>query len=155
MHKDANGRNLISLTLGPVFFCAAIYFLLGRIVIVYQGEDVSRLRPRNYAIVFVSCDIVALILQSVGGAITSASDDDPSQRDTGVNIMIAGLAFQVAALTMFISLALEFAYRIYRRLHTYQGSIREEREDKYEKLRANKWWKVFLLGMSVTLLRLD
>lgn len=117
---------------------------------VYSGEDISRLKPRNYAIVFVSCDVFALILQAAGGAITSiAPDDDPGLRDTGVNIMIAGLAFQVATLTLFISFAVDFAYRLFRR-ERGPSSVQDEetRKDEYVALRGGKRWKGFIMGMS-------
>ncbi|KAL4914009.1 RTA1 like protein-domain-containing protein [Aspergillus aurantiobrunneus] len=139
--------NLISLSLGPVFFCAALYFLLGRIVVVHQGEDISRLRPRNYAIVFVSCDVVALILQSVGGALTSMAEDNAS-RETGVNVMIAGLAFQVAALTLFIFLAVEFAYRVRRRSTVGESQSKGE----LARVRQRKLWKAFLACMALATL---
>ncbi|CBF84276.1 hypothetical protein AN2651.2 [Aspergillus nidulans FGSC A4] len=140
--------NLICLSIGPVFFCAALYFLLGRIVIVYRGENISRLRPRTYAIVFISCDIVALVLQSIGGAMTSTADDADG-RETGVNIMIAGLAFQVAALTLFIALAVEFAWRQRRRSEGQVPIGEDDVKDQYAEIRRDKWWKVFLAGLIV------
>ncbi|KAL4899200.1 hypothetical protein BDW74DRAFT_183941 [Aspergillus multicolor] len=130
--------NLICLSLGPVFFCAALYFLLGRIVIVYRGEAISRLKPRNYAIVFVSCDVVALMLQSIGGAMTSTADDADG-RAVGTNIMIAGLAAQVAAMTAFIALAAEFAWRLRRRSEQPAGADSEK--DTYTEIREDRWWK--------------
>ncbi|KAL2862485.1 RTA1 domain-containing protein [Aspergillus lucknowensis] len=143
--------NLISLSIGPVFFCAALYFLLGRIVVVYRGEDISRLRPRNYAIFFVSCDVIALILQSVGGALTSVAEDEASQ-STGVNVMIAGLASQVAALTLFITLACEFAFRLRRRSQTGRPADAEERKDGFAAIREKRRWKVFLCAISLSTL---
>ncbi|KAL2823242.1 RTA1 like protein-domain-containing protein [Aspergillus cavernicola] len=145
--------NLICLSLAPVFFCAALYFLLGRIIIVYRGEDISRLRPRNYAIFFVSCDGLALVLQSAGGAITSVADDN-STRTIGVNIMIAGLAFQVAALTLFITLTSEFAFRLRRRSRRQQSSIAdgESRQDDFALIREKRGWKVFLLSLCLATL---
>lgn len=120
---------------------------------VYRGEDISRLRPRNYAIVFVSCDVVALVLQGAGGAITSiAPADDPGLRDTGVNIMIAGLAFQLATLTLFISFSVEFAYRLFRRERRTSVQDGESSKDEYAAIRARKCWKAFILGMSSSLL---
>ncbi|THW09494.1 putative RTA1 domain protein [Aureobasidium pullulans] len=55
-------------------------------------------------------DFLSLLLQAVGGAL-AATQDDTNPSDTGVNIMIAGLAFQVVSLTIFIALSLEFAWR--------------------------------------------
>ncbi|KAL5335616.1 RTA1 like protein-domain-containing protein [Aspergillus crustosus] len=138
--------NLICLSVGPVFFCAALYFLLGRIVIIYQGEDISRLKPRNYAIVFVSCDALALVLQSVGGALTSSAED-PAGRDMGVNIMIAGLAFQVATLTLFIALAVEFALRHRRRSRGTSVNTNNETRKEYESIRGSRLWKVWIVAL--------
>ncbi|KAJ5241212.1 RTA1-domain-containing protein [Penicillium citrinum] len=136
---------LICLTIAPAFFTAAIYICLGRIVIVY-GEDISRIRPRTYTIIFVTCDIIALILQAAGGAITSmASDDQQSLKDTGVNIMIAGLGFQVASLTLFIVLASEFALRV-------RKAPEDMRNPFLGTIRSGWKWKVFLFGLAGAIL---
>lgn len=67
-----------------------------------------------YTIIFISCDILSLILQAAAGAITSIADAN-SLRDTGVNnVMIAGLAFQVFSLALFIDLNSEFLLRVRR-----------------------------------------
>lgn len=55
----------------------------------------------------MSCDFLSLLLQAIGGAL-AATQDDANPSDTGVNIMIAGLAFQVVSLTLFIVLGLDF-----------------------------------------------
>ena len=108
-------------------------------MIVY-GEDISRLRPRTYTIIFVTCDLIALILQAAGGAITSVADEDQqSLKDTGVNIMIAGLGFQVASLTLFIVLASEFALRV-------RKASEELRNPFLANIRSGWKWKVFLFG---------
>ncbi|KAE8421221.1 RTA1 like protein-domain-containing protein [Aspergillus pseudocaelatus] len=136
---------LICLTIAPAFFTAAIYICLGRIVIVY-GEDISRIRPRTYTILFVTCDIIALVLQAAGGAITSIADSDQkSLSDTGVNIMIAGLAFQVASLTLFIVLASEFALRVRR-------SSEDMKNASTASVRSGLKWKMFLLGLAIAVL---
>ncbi|KAL4861281.1 hypothetical protein BDV12DRAFT_208167 [Aspergillus spectabilis] len=132
--------NLICLSLGPVFFCAALYFLLGRIVIVHHGEDISRLRPKMYTVFFVSCDAIALAMQSAGGAITSAAGD-ADMRSIGTNVMIAGLAFQVVVLTLFIYLGTEFAIRLRR----YRG----ERDDGFASIREKRRWTVFIFTIAL------
>ena len=140
-------RYLICLTIAPAFFTAAIYICLGRIVIVY-GEDISRIRPRTYTILFVTCDIIALVLQAAGGAITSIADSDQkSLGDTGVNIMIAGLAFQVASLTLFIVLASEFALRVRR-------SSEDMKNASTASVRSGWKWKMFLLGECHQVIRI-
>ncbi|KAH1470111.1 hypothetical protein KXX53_000532 [Aspergillus fumigatus] len=119
--------------------------LVLEIIIIYHGEEISRLKPRNYAIFFVSCDVIALILQSAGGALTSAAEDADG-RQMGLNVMIAGLVFQVAALTLFIALASEFAICL-RRRHLkgeYQVSHSASlRKDDYAAIRRKKTWTLF------------
>lgn len=63
---------LICLTIGPVFIAAAIYLSLGRIVVVY-GQDISRIKPRTYTVVFLACDFVSLCVQAVGGGIAAST----------------------------------------------------------------------------------
>jgi cbb3-type cytochrome oxidase subunit 3 len=104
-----------------------------------------------YAIFFVSCDAIALAMQSAGGAITSTADD-ADMRTTGTNVMIAGLAFQVAALTLFIYLGSEFAFRLRRRTREAQrnGSSDSEnrKDDGYAAIREKRRWKVWIFSRS-------
>ncbi|MCJ1478075.1 hypothetical protein MMC13_006750 [Lambiella insularis] len=101
---------IICLTIGPVFFTAAIYLCLSRIIVVY-GPQYARFAPRTYTIVFICCDVFALVLQATGGAIADTSNSG-STGQSGINIMIAGLAFQVASLTLFAALCGDFALRV-------------------------------------------
>lgn len=58
-------------------------------------------------------DFIALILQAAGGAI-SASADDKSTSDMGRNIMIAGLAWQVVSLGIFMLIWADYIWRVSR-----------------------------------------
>ncbi|KAJ6118911.1 hypothetical protein N7471_013531, partial [Penicillium samsonianum] len=138
---DAFLMYLICLTIAPAFFTAGIYLCLGRIITVY-GEEFSRLKPRTYTYLFVSCDLISLILQAAGGAVTSSADDQ-SLHDTGVNIMIAGLVFQVASLIVFSVLAIEYGVRVLRGRR--QHSPTQDR-------RASWMRRSFLLGLATAVL---
>jgi hypothetical protein len=50
------------LTFAPVFFCAAIYLSLSRIVTIY-GAHISRIPPVWYTRIFITCDILSLAMQ--------------------------------------------------------------------------------------------
>ncbi|PKX96390.1 RTA1 domain-containing protein [Aspergillus novofumigatus IBT 16806] len=135
---------LICLTIGPAFLSAAIYICLGHIVVVY-GEGISRLKPRTYTIIFVLCDFLSLVLQAAGGAITSTADHDQQDlRQTGINIMIAGLASQVASLGVFLCLCADFAWRVYKNPDKLNESMYH--------LRKTLKWKAFLIGLTVATL---
>jgi len=98
------------ITIGPAFFSAAIYFTISKITI-YLGVEYSCIAPKWYYWLFIPCDLVSLSLQAAGGA-TSSSSSGSSQ--TGVDLAIVGLAFQVFTLCVFIALALDFTIRYYR-----------------------------------------
>ncbi|KEF59046.1 uncharacterized protein A1O9_03889 [Exophiala aquamarina CBS 119918] len=101
---------LVGLTIAPAFLSASLYLCLGRIITLF-GDRLSLLRPKIITWIFVCCDLLSLLLQSVGGAITSISDDqEGSQR--GIDIMMAGLWSQVISLSIFIILCSHFAFNV-------------------------------------------
>jgi hypothetical protein len=130
---------LITLTMAPAWITAAIYLCLSRIVIVY-GETLSRFKPRTYTIIFCSCDILSLMLQSVGGAIAATANSE-SSINQGKNIMLAGLIWQVFSLVLFGICAGDFAMRV----HKGKGSL----NPRYVDLVTSKVFKCFLLGLVV------
>ncbi|KAL6722288.1 hypothetical protein ACLMJK_001395 [Lecanora helva] len=109
---------IICITFGPTWFTAAIYLTLSKIVI-YLGPEYSRFSPKFYYWAFIPCDILSLVLQAVGGALSSTSSGGSR---TAVDVSIAGLSFQVFTLCVFIGLVLEYAYR-YRRASKGVGHL--------------------------------
>jgi RTA1 like protein len=112
---DENGFliQICCLTIAPAFFAAAIYFTLGDIVTAVSPRS-SRIRPAGYAAIFIPCDVISLILQGTGGGMASVTSQNGEDPVTGTNIMVAGLSFQVASMSFFIILALEYAWRVRR-----------------------------------------
>jgi hypothetical protein len=74
----------------------------------YISVKHSRFPPKVFYYTFIPCDIISLILQAVGGAMSSSSD---GSSNVGVNIALAGLGFQVATLTIFILLTVDYFLR--------------------------------------------
>ena len=91
----------------------AIYLCLGRIIVVY-GESLSRFKPRTYTFTFMFCDFFSLVLQGTGGGIASTGKTS-STKHAGINIMIAGLSFQVFSLLLFMMLCADYAWNIRKR----------------------------------------
>ncbi|KAH7321079.1 RTA1 like protein family [Stachybotrys elegans] len=112
------------LTFGPAFMAAGIYLCLRRIVVAF-GRENSRIPPEYYTRIFIPCDLIALVLQALGGAL-AASDDDPQ---IGTNIMIAGLGFQVATGAGFIIAASDFAIRAFRRYRALGSTAFDQSTD--------------------------
>jgi hypothetical protein len=136
-----SSRYLVCLTIGPAFLSAAVYLCLARIVVAY-GEDLSRFSPRFYTVTFITFDFIALLLQAVGGGIASGATTASSDK-MGINIMVAGVGWQVASLGIFAILCAEFGWRVYR-------SSESQRNPNFALLRNTFRFKAFLwtLGLA-------
>ncbi|KAI8575114.1 hypothetical protein K450DRAFT_216180 [Umbelopsis ramanniana AG] len=102
---------LVCLTIGPAFLSAAIYLTFSHLIIIYS-ESNARFKPRTYTYVFISSDVVALLLQAAGGAMASISTPGSSSQHIGINIMVAGVAWQVFSLAIFALLSFDFFLRV-------------------------------------------
>lgn len=109
-NHDAFLSQIVTLIIAPVFFSAALYVLLGKLI-HDLGRASSILSAKWYTIIFCTCDVVSLIIQAVGGAMASTADTD-EQQDRGTNIMEGGIVFQLATMTLFGVLLGDFAWRI-------------------------------------------
>ncbi|KAJ7674083.1 RTA1-domain-containing protein [Mycena polygramma] len=104
--------------ISPTPLIAVNFILLSRLV-QRLGVCYSWVSARWYTIIFLSCDIVALVIQGAGGGIAASADDRAVLTLTicqGANIMLAGIAFQFAAIVMYIICAGEFLRRYTRDL---------------------------------------
>ncbi|KAI4125612.1 MAG: hypothetical protein LQ341_006960 [Variospora aurantia] len=109
----------------PCFITAAIYLSLSRIILVY-GESLARFKPRTYTVIFICCDVFSLVLQAIGGALADTADTESAQQ-TGIDIMIAGLSFQVVSLTVFMALCADYAWAVSRKGGGLKSSVRSLR----------------------------
>ncbi|KAK9466073.1 RTA1 like protein-domain-containing protein [Lipomyces arxii] len=157
---------IICLTLGPAFFMAGMYFLLAETVIIW-GIDHSRLKPWAYSQLFISLDVVSIILQAVGGGMAATALVNGTEVGTGTHIMVAGLAFQVFGTTIFFLACLDFFWHVYTwksqtqeaarpsyipnldanfdQLDTFHSSALAGPE-KFAKIRESKQTKIFVIG---------
>ncbi|KAF5708557.1 RTA [Fusarium mundagurra] len=124
MHFGQGGflTYIIAITIGPAFFSAAIYLCLARIITVY-GQSYSRFSPRVYTITFMLFDFVALVLQAAGGSMLGS--DERHTINVGLQVMKAGLAAHLAGISIFVILACELAFRIFRRQEGWEPKFRQ------------------------------
>ncbi|KAL8670187.1 MAG: hypothetical protein Q9168_005265 [Polycauliona sp. 1 TL-2023] len=98
---------IICITFAPTWFTAAIYITLSKII-TYLGPQYARFPPKFYYWFFIPCDVLSLVLQAVGGALSSTSEGGSN---AAVDVSIAGLSFQVVVIVVFICLTLEYVWR--------------------------------------------
>lgn len=110
-NQSAFEQQVTCLIIAPSFVAAGIYWSVKHIVLLVNPTT-SRLPPRLYPWIFIGCDIGSIFVQAAGGGV--ASGRDKKTVDTGNDIMIAGIAFQVATMAVCGLLAVDFAFRAYK-----------------------------------------
>ncbi|KAJ4497612.1 RTA1 like protein-domain-containing protein [Lentinula lateritia] len=89
--------------LAPTPLLAGNFIILGS-MIQQLGAKYSRIPPWWYTIIFCSFDLTSLLAQAVGGGMATTA---------GGHVMLGGIAFQMATITVYILLASEFFVRYF------------------------------------------
>ncbi|RMZ85086.1 hypothetical protein DV738_g102, partial [Chaetothyriales sp. CBS 135597] len=95
---------IIGVTLAPVYFCAAIYITLAK-TIEELAPRLSRIPPRYFYYILIPCDLISLVVQGAGGVLSTSSS---GRSQIGVNLALAGLAFQVFTIVVFCGFFIDF-----------------------------------------------
>ena len=99
----------------PVFLAAGIYAILSALI-RRLGREHSLLPPRLVLWLFIVSDVVATVTQIAGAALIGVNQKNRQDPTTANNILLAGLAYQVFSIGIFIILAAVFLVRARRRL---------------------------------------
>lgn len=114
----------------PALFAASIYMVLGRIILLVDGEELSLIRKRWLTKIFVTGDILSFVMQgagtchpnfhicrvlgligySAGGGIMSGGSVE--NMDVGENIVVGGLFIQIVFFSCFITVSTIFHARL-------------------------------------------
>ncbi|KAF7928671.1 uncharacterized protein EAE98_005727 [Botrytis deweyae] len=157
------------IVLSPVLMAAACYIIFGRIIyhVVPKEARTTKLLwipPRFITLIFVVCDILALLLQLIGvvriTSIDITSADAQSKLSKGKNIALAGVAIQMACFGLFSIIAIRFNFTSRRFTSEFQRRITlpndsESKDGKYvmidraeKKLKPN--WQALLHVVNIT-----
>ncbi|GAB1739773.1 hypothetical protein NU219Hw_g4710t1 [Hortaea werneckii] len=103
-------QSLLTL-LGPSFFAASIYMILGRIIRLTDGERHSMIRSNWLTKIFVLGDVLSFFVQSGGGGMLAKAKDQDTV-DLANKVVLAGLALQILFFAFFVIVATTFHMRI-------------------------------------------
>ncbi|KAI3342437.1 RTA1 like protein-domain-containing protein [Ustulina deusta] len=131
---------LVGTTLGPTCICGAMFWIVPRIVAVY-GDQYRCWRPVWYLLLFSVLTIVSLVLE-FAGSIVSTVQDAPTAVETGVRVLIAGLAVQLLALAIFVLHGILFAITLRTRQH--------ELNPKFAFVYTSALFRLFLAAFTST-----
>ena len=98
------------IVVAPVFFSAALYTVLS-ILITVTGREHAPLPPKVILWIFITCDVIATIIQILGAAMIGVAESNRKDPTTPNNILLAGLAFQAFSFLVFIVLLTLFVYQ--------------------------------------------
>lgn len=112
----------ILLLVAPALFAASIYIILGRIILLVDGERFSLIRQKWLTAAFVTGDVLSFLIQSGGGGIQAMGT--LSAMHTGENLIIVGLFMQLAFFGFFIVVAGLFHYRLLNNKPSRQLTLR-------------------------------
>ncbi|KAF2018817.1 RTA1-domain-containing protein [Aaosphaeria arxii CBS 175.79] len=99
------------LLLGPALFAATIYMILGRIILLTDGEKFSLIRRTWLTKIFVGGDVLSFVIQGAGGGVMSSADKNPGNMKKGENMIIGGLFVQLFFFGFFVVTSAVFQYR--------------------------------------------
>ncbi|KAK0238305.1 RTA1-like protein [Armillaria nabsnona] len=108
--KDPFAMQLTCTILGPTPLLAANFVILEKLI-QQLGTGYSRLSPRAYMILFSTCDVLSLVVQAFGGGLASSAVSNGTDPEKGGHIMLIGVAFQLAVITLYSILGIEFFAR--------------------------------------------
>ncbi|KAK0184993.1 RTA1-like protein [Armillaria mellea] len=108
--KDPFAMQLTCMILAPTPLLAANFVILEKLI-QRLGNRYSRLSPRAYMILFSTCDILSLVVQAFGGGLASSAVSNGTDPEKGGHIMLIGVAFQLAVITLYSILGIEFFAR--------------------------------------------
>ncbi|KAJ7728349.1 RTA1-domain-containing protein [Mycena metata] len=95
--------------IAPTPLLAASFMIVAR-VIQQLGTSYSRLTPKWYTILFLPCDIIALVIQAIGGGMASSANT-LSGANVGAHVMLGGIVFQFVVIILFSALTVDFVRR--------------------------------------------
>ncbi|KAI1773680.1 RTA1-domain-containing protein [Hypoxylon cercidicola] len=98
---------IICIGCAPVFYSAAIYVTMARIV-ENLNPSLSRIKPKFYYVIFLSSDVFSLVLQGVGGGNSTSTN---GQSKWAVDLSLAGLSLQVFSMVLFCGLIADYMIR--------------------------------------------
>ncbi|KIP03965.1 hypothetical protein PHLGIDRAFT_20109 [Phlebiopsis gigantea 11061_1 CR5-6] len=133
--------------IAPTPLVAANFVILGQLIL-RLGPAYSRLSAKWYTIVFCTCDLIALVIQAVGGASASTAVNKNEDPNKGGHIMLAGIVFQMAAITVYVALASEFILR-----YAYNRPVRKVKMESYDAsddAPLDKKLKLMLLSLALS-----
>jgi RTA1 like protein len=134
----------VLLLVAPALFAASIYIILGRIILLVNGEKYSLIKQKRLTATFVAGDVLAFMTQAAGGGI--AGSGTLSGLHTGQDIIVAGLFMQIIFFALFIAVAGTFHTRL-------SAALRERNDPEIQRLPWRKHLYMLYAASGLIMIR--
>lgn len=105
------------IVISPIFVCATLYLLLTRLIRASLPEENRAQRffgisPKWLGRVFITSDVFSFLTQCSGSGIASSGNWEGDLKNVGTNVLLVGLALQLATFTTFLCVSWCFVRRV-------------------------------------------
>ena len=138
----AASSSLIVVT--PIFVCATLYLLLARMIQVYlplRHQTFFNISPRLLGKLFICSDVLSFLTQGAGSGVAASGSWQGSSKNAGIDILLTGLALQLATFTLFMAVAWTFVRRV---MMVEEGSV----EPGLKKMLTGIWVAAILVEVG-------
>lgn len=94
------------IVISPIFVCATLYILLTRVIRYSLPEGrlqrFAGISPRWLGRLFITSDVTSFMTQAGGSGVASGGNWEGNSKDIGINILLVGLALQLATFSLFM-----------------------------------------------------
>ncbi|RXW21356.1 hypothetical protein EST38_g4506 [Candolleomyces aberdarensis] len=142
----------VAITMIVLFGLSTATFVIFGEIIRRLGSIYSRLSPVRYTILFCTFDVISLVVQGVGGGLAATADPATNGRhpDTGGNVMLGGIAFQLLVIFVFCCCALEFMIRYLKDKPLRAAQPSDEKHGSTERGQLTGKLKIMLLALALS-----
>ncbi|KAL9072469.1 MAG: hypothetical protein Q9157_005093 [Trypethelium eluteriae] len=135
------------LLVAPALFAASIYMILGRMILITHSAQLSPLRPTRLTAFFVCGDIISFVVQATGDALMAGHK--ANSLSMGKNVVLVGLALQLAWFVAFVVVARVWQRRVVR----WMVSMSADAEHPLLRLSWDRHLKVLYTASGLILVR--
>lgn len=114
--------NYFFIVTAPVFLAAGVYTILSALI-ARLGNKYSFLRPAFILAFFIASDAISTIVQVAGASLIGVKESRREDPTSANNILLAGLAYQVFAMSIFVVLMTTFQIRARRKIKQHRLQV--------------------------------
>jgi hypothetical protein len=103
------------IVVSPIFVCATLYLLITRMIQLYlpvKHQIFFKFSPELLGKLFIGSDVLSFLMQGAGSGIAASGNWQGTSETAGIDVLLVGLALQLATFTLFLVVTWQFMCRL-------------------------------------------